>query len=303
MRVVIADDTALLRQGIARLLTDAGVDVIGEADDATQLLDLIDARPPDVAIVDIRMPPGHTDEGLVAAATIRERFPEVGVLVLSQYVEPAYALRLIEGTDGGCGYLLKDSVMNARELVSAVERVAAGEVVVDPELVDQLLSRPRTPGAFDELTKREREVLGLMAEGLTDRGIAERLWLTPRTVETHVRHILAKLDLPVGSSNNRRVHAVLAYLRARSRASSHQRARAPCERSRVKTSLDCLRRHPLGWIDVARRSRERRRLCPLPRASARSRAPCAPGRDRAQLSSRRGRADRPPATSVAAASS
>ena len=179
------------------------------------MLELIDARPPDVAIVDIRMPPGHTDEGLVAAATIRERFPEVGVLVLSQYVEPAYAMRLIEGAEGGCGYLLKDSVMNARELVSAVERVAAGEVVVDPELVDQLLSRPRAAGALDELTKREREVLGLMAEGLTDRGIAERLWLTPKTVETHVRHILGKLDLPVGSSNNRRVHAVLAYLRAR----------------------------------------------------------------------------------------
>jgi DNA-binding NarL/FixJ family response regulator len=215
VRVVIADDTALLRQGIARLLTEAGVDVIGEADDATQLLELIDARPPDVAIVDIRMPPAHTDEGLVAAAAIRERFPEVGVLVLSQYVEPAYALRLIEGTEGGCGYLLKDSVMNARELVSAVERVAAGDVVVDPELVDQLLSRPRPAGPLDELTKREREVLGLMAEGLTDRGIAERLWLTPRTVETHVRHILGKLDLPVGSSNNRRVHAVLAYLRFR----------------------------------------------------------------------------------------
>ena len=215
MRVVIADDTALLRQGIARLLAEAGLDVIGEAEDAGRLLELIGACTPDVAIVDIRMPPGHTDEGLVAAATIRERFPEVGVLVLSQYVEPAYALRLIEGAEGGCGYLLKDSVMNARELVSAVERVAAGEVVVDPELVDQLLSRPRPAGALDELTKREREVLGLMAEGLTDRGIAERLWLTPKTVETHVRHILAKLDLPVGSSNNRRVHAVLAYLRTR----------------------------------------------------------------------------------------
>ena len=214
MRVVIADDTALLRQGIARLLVEAGLEVSGEAEDASRLLELVEAERPDVAIVDIRMPPGQTDEGLVAAATIRERFPGVGVLVLSQYVEPAFALRLLEGSEGGCGYLLKDRVMNARELVSAVERVAAGEIVVDPELVDQLLSRRRVGNPLDELTEREREVLVLVAEGLTDRGIAERLWLTPRTVETHIRHILRKLDLPSGTSNNRRVHAVLAYLRA-----------------------------------------------------------------------------------------
>ena len=214
MRVVIADDTALLRQGIARLLVEAGLEVSGEAEDASRLLELVEAERPDVAIVDIRMPPGQADEGLVAAATIREHFPDVGVLVLSQYVEPAFALRLIEGSEGGCGYLLNDRVMNARELVSAVERVAAGEIVVDPELVDQLLSRRRVGNPLDELTGREREVLALVAEGLTDRGIAERLWLTPRTVETHVRHILRKLDLPSGASNNRRVHAVLAYLRA-----------------------------------------------------------------------------------------
>ena len=214
MRVVIADDTALLRQGIARLLVEAGLEVSGEAEDASRLLELVEAERPDVAIVDIRMPPGQADEGLVAAATIRERFPGVGVLVLSQYVEPAFALRLLEGSEGGCGYLLKDRVLNARELVSAVERVAAGEIVVDSELVDQLLSRRRVDNPLDELTEREREVLALVAEGLTDRGIAERLWLTPRTVETHIRHILRKLDLPSGTSNNRRVHAVLAYLRA-----------------------------------------------------------------------------------------
>ena len=155
-------------------------------------------RDPDVAIVDIRMPPDHTDEGLVAADTIRASFPATGVLVLSQYVDSAYAVRLIDGADGGRGYLLKDRVMHAGELVAALARVAAGEVVVDADLVGQLLARRRVAGPLDELTDREREVLALMAEGLTDRGIAERLWLTPRTVETHIRHILRKLDLPDG---------------------------------------------------------------------------------------------------------
>lgn len=211
---MIADDAPLLRQGIARLLVDAGIDVSGEVGDATALLELVALERPDVAIVDIRMPPNQQDEGLVAADTIRERFPGTGVLVLSQFVDPAYGLRLIDGNDGGRGYLLKDRVLDAGELVAAVERVAAGEVVVDSALVEQLLARRRVASPLDELTDREREVLALMAEGLTDRGIGERLWLTPRTVETHVRHILRKLDLPDGASNNRRVHAVLAYLRA-----------------------------------------------------------------------------------------
>jgi serine/threonine-protein kinase len=214
LRVVIADDAPLIRHGIARLLTDAGIDVSGEAGDAADLLELVAETRPDVAIVDIRMPPDHTDEGLVAADTIRTSFPATGVLVLSQYVDSAYAVRLIDGRDGGRGYLLKDRVMHAGELIAALSRVAAGEVVVDADLVEQLLARRRSAGPLDELTQREREVLTLMAEGLTDRGIAERLWLTPRTVETHVRHILRKLDLPDGASNNRRVHAVLAYLRA-----------------------------------------------------------------------------------------
>lgn len=214
MRVVIADDTALLRQGLARLLSEAGVEVRGEARDAEQLLALVESERPDVAIVDIRMPPTHTDEGLVAAATIRERHPKVGVLVLSQYVEGAYALRLVTGADGGCGYLLKDRVLDAAELVAALERIAAGEVVVDRELVQQLLSRRRERDPLDDLTEREAEVLRLMAEGLTDRGIAQRLWVTPKTVETHIRHILRKLDIPADAAHNRRVHAVLTYLRS-----------------------------------------------------------------------------------------
>jgi DNA-binding NarL/FixJ family response regulator len=214
VRVVIAEDTALFRQGLARLLAEGGIEVAGEAGDAKQLLELVEEERPDAVVVDIRMPPTYTDEGLVAAAAIRERHPEVGVLVLSQYVEASYALRLIDGSEGGCGYLLKDRVLDGGELASGLERVAAGETVVDHELVTQLLARRRQPDPIDELTGREQEVLALMAEGLTDRGIAERLWVTPKTVETHVRHILRKLDLPSGSAHNRRVHAVLAHLRA-----------------------------------------------------------------------------------------
>jgi DNA-binding NarL/FixJ family response regulator len=214
MRVVIADDTPLLRHGLARLLGEAGIEICGEAGDATALLELVEREQPEVAIVDIRMPPTHTDEGLVAAAIIRQRFPATGVLVLSQYIEASYVLRLLEADAGPAGYLLKDRVMDTSELVDALHRVASGGVVVDRELVDSLVSRRRDPNPLDELTQREREVLGLMAEGLTDRGIADRLWLTPNTVETHVRHILRKLDLPADVAHNRRVRAVLTYLRA-----------------------------------------------------------------------------------------
>jgi DNA-binding NarL/FixJ family response regulator len=214
MRVVIADDTPLLRHGLARLLSEAGVEICGEAADATALLELVQREQPDVAIVDIRMPPTHTDEGLVAATTIRSRFPATGVLVLSHYIEASYALRLLDADAGPAGYLLKDRVMNTGELIDALHRVAAGGIVVDRELVDSLVTRRREPDPLDELTEREHEVLGLMAEGLTDRGIADRLWLTPNTVETHVRHILRKLDLPIDVANNRRVRAVLTYLRA-----------------------------------------------------------------------------------------
>lgn len=214
MRVVIADDLTLLRRGLARLVADYGIEVCGEAGDPAALLELVERERPEAAIVDIRMPPTHTDEGLIAAAAIRERAPNTGVLVLSQYIEPSYALRLLDGGQGGCGYLLKDRVTDPEQLVDALERLVAGEVVVDEELVRQLLERRRETSALDELTQREREVLALLAEGLTDRGIAERLWLTPKTVETHVRHILRKLQLPEGAAHNRRVHAVLAYLRA-----------------------------------------------------------------------------------------
>ena len=215
LRVAIADDTPLLRQGIVRLLTDEGVEICGEADDGDGLLQLVEACRPDVALVDIRMPPSYSDEGLVAAARIRERFPAVGVLVLSQYVEPAYVLRLLEGDEGGrCGYLLKDRVLRATDLVTALERIAAGEVVVDHELITSLLARQREIDPLHDLTEREREVLALMAEGLSDKGIAEHLWVTTKTVESHVRHILQKLAVPVDASRNRRVAAVITYLRA-----------------------------------------------------------------------------------------
>jgi DNA-binding NarL/FixJ family response regulator len=214
VRVVIADDVALLRQGVARLLAEAGFEVCGEAGDGDELLRLVESEQPDVAIVDIRMPPTNTDEGLVAATAIRARFPRTGVLVLSQYVDAAYALRLFDEAAGGCGYLLKERVLDAGELVAAVERVAAGEVVVDAELVESLLRGRQQRNPLDELTDREREVLRLMAEGLTDRGIAERLWVAPTTVETHVRHILRKLDLPADATQNRRVQAVLTHLRS-----------------------------------------------------------------------------------------
>jgi len=214
MRVVVADDVMLTREGIAHLLVEAGIDVVAQAEDADGVLREVRLKQPEVAIVDIRMPPTHTDEGLVAAAAIRARHPEVGVLVLSQYVDAEYALRLVDGDATGCGYLLKDRVTDARELIAALDRVADGEVVIDSELVDGLLSRRREANPLADLTDREREVLRLMAEGLTDRGIAERLWVTPKTVETHVRHILRKLDIPSGTAHNRRVHAVLAQLRS-----------------------------------------------------------------------------------------
>ena len=214
MRVVLADDAALIRDGLSRVLAHAGIDVIAQVDRADDLLRVVTEHEPDVAIVDIRMPPTMTDEGLVAAEHILQRHPAVGVLVLSQYVEAAYALRLLQEGQGRAGYLLKDRVLDAGELVGALERISAGEIVVDNALVAQLVDRPREQSALDELTVREREVLALMAEGLTDRGISERLYVTPRTTETHVRHIFAKLSIPATPTHNKRVHAVLTYLRS-----------------------------------------------------------------------------------------
>jgi len=212
VRVAIADDSVIVREGLARVLVDRGLDVVGTAGDADELLRLVAADTPDAAIVDIRMPPTHTDEGLVAADTIRARFPGVGVLVLSQYADAAYARRLLAAEDGGRGYLLKERITDVDELLDALRRVRAGECVVDQELVEQLVASPAGLGRLAGLTSREREVLALVAEGLTDRGIGERLWLSQSTVETHVRHILRKLDLPTGTAHNRRVAAVLAYL-------------------------------------------------------------------------------------------
>jgi DNA-binding NarL/FixJ family response regulator len=213
VRIALADDSVLLREGLAQILRAHGFDVVAEAGNALELLDAVARTKPDVAVVDIRMPPSHTDEGLALAEELRERYPRVGVLVLSQYVEAEYALRLLERNERGAGYLLKDRVLDVAELTDAIRRVAGGGCVVDPTLVAQLVDRPREDDRLGVLTGREREVLGLMAAGLTDRGIGERLFVTPKTVETHVRHIFAKLDLPSGAAENRRVHAVLAYMR------------------------------------------------------------------------------------------
>jgi DNA-binding NarL/FixJ family response regulator len=213
VRVVLADDAAVLREGLARVLAGVGVDVVAQAGTADELLETVEQLRPDVAIVDIRMPPTHTDEGLVAAERIAERHPETGVLLLSQYVEAAYALRLLESGRDRTGYLLKDRVLDVGEFVAALERVASGETVVDPALVAQLVGRKQESDPLEELTEREREVLSLMAEGLTDRGISERLYITPKTTETHIRHIFSKLGIPATPAHNRRVHAVLAYLR------------------------------------------------------------------------------------------
>jgi DNA-binding NarL/FixJ family response regulator len=214
MRVALADDATVLREGLARVLAEAGIDIAAQVGTADELLTAIDQLRPDVAIVDIRMPPTWSDEGLAVADEIHRRFPEVGVLLLSQYVEAEYALRLLEGGSERIGYLLKERMLDIDDLVVALQRVAAGETVVDPALVSQLLNRSRVHNPLDQLTRREREVLSLMAEGLTDRGIAERLFVTPNTVETHIRHIISKLDLPATSADNRRVRAVLAYLRS-----------------------------------------------------------------------------------------
>jgi DNA-binding NarL/FixJ family response regulator len=213
VRVVLADDAAVLREGLARVLIGAGVEVAAQAGTAEELLDAVAEVRPDVAVVDIRMPPTRTDEGLVAAEQIAERHPETGVLLLSQYVEAAYALRLLESGRGRTGYLLKDRVLDVADFVAALERVDAGETVVDPALVAQLVGRRQEDDPLEELTDREREVLALMAEGLTDRGISERLYVTPKTIETHIRHIFSKLGIPATPAHNRRVHAVLAYLR------------------------------------------------------------------------------------------
>jgi len=218
MRVVVADDVMLTRQGIVRLLRDAEVDVVAEVEDAEGLLRHVQLARPDVAIVDIRMPPTHTDEGLVAAEQIRAGHPEVGVLILSQYLEPRYAMRILEEHPERVGYLLKERVFDVAVLVDALRRIADGESVVDPTIVSRLLGRGRRHDPLAELTTREREVLGLVAEGLSNKAIAARLFVTERTVEAHVKQIFLKLGLDVSAGSHRRVLAVLAFLRAGPRA-------------------------------------------------------------------------------------
>jgi DNA-binding NarL/FixJ family response regulator len=210
LRVVIAEDQVLLREGLRRLFEDAGHDVIGAVDDADRLRAAVSEHEPDLAVVDVRMPPSFTDEGIRAAQWIRDAHPEIGVLVLSQHVESTGAVGLV--SQGGFGYLLKDRVLHVSEFLEAAERVARGGSALDPEVVASLVGGERD--ALAVLTDREREVLSLMAEGLTNNAIARRLTLTERTVEGHVRSVLAKLDLPDGEDGHRRVLAVIACLRA-----------------------------------------------------------------------------------------
>jgi len=217
MHVILADDAVVVREGLARLLAEHGIDVLAQASTAEELVQLVAADPPDVAVIDIRMPPSFTDEGLRAAREIRETYPQVATVVLSQYIDVEYALKLVTGTSERVGYLLKDRIADVAEFVAALRRVAAGGTVVEPSLVDELLAAPAAGDPLAELTRREREVLGLIAQGKTDRGIAEELFVTRKTVEAHMRNILANLDLLADASENRRVHAVLAFRRASGR--------------------------------------------------------------------------------------
>ena len=213
MRVVIAEDSVLLREGLAKLLQESGFDVVGQAGDADDLILKVRSYSPDVAIVDIRMPPTQTDEGARAAEQIRADFPQVGVLVLSQVVEANRALRLFGERPDGFGYLLKDRVMQVDEFLDAVRRVGRGGTAIDPEVVSQLVGRRRADDPLGELTDREREVLALMAEGRSNQGIGRKLFMAPKTVEAHVHRIFMKLGLEAGEDDHRRILAVLAYLR------------------------------------------------------------------------------------------
>jgi DNA-binding NarL/FixJ family response regulator len=214
VRVVIAEDMALLREGLGRLLGDAGFDVVGAAEDLPGLLTLVAQTSPDVALIDIKMPPSHTDEGLQAAAIINDRYPATAVLLLSSYLESRYASALLENRPASSGYLLKDRVYDSAVLGDALRRVCAGECVIDAAIVAQLLGRGRTPGPLDDLSEREREILSLMAEGHSNQSICRRLVISSRTVESHVRTVFMKLDLAESPDNSRRVLAVLAYLQA-----------------------------------------------------------------------------------------
>jgi DNA-binding NarL/FixJ family response regulator len=213
MRVVIADDEALFRDGLASLLAGSAVDVVAKVGTAPELLRKVELTRPDAAIVDIRMPPTHTDEGLLAAHEIRRAHPHVGVLVLSHYLDSHWAMRLLEEHPERSGYLLKERVSDVAVLVDALQRIGEGECVLDPTIVSRLVRRPRAESPLDELTERELQVLALVAEGHSNEGIAKKLFLSTKTVETHVRHILLKLGIREAADYHRRVLAVLAYLR------------------------------------------------------------------------------------------
>jgi len=215
MRLVIADDEALLREGLARVLEDAGFTVVGRCGDAGTLIRLVTELSPDVAIVDIRMPPGLGDDGLLAAQEIRRHHPEVGVLVLSHYMDSRYAARLLEDAPAGAGYLLKDRVSEVAVVADALRRIADGDCVIDPTIVSRLVARKRARGPLDVLTQREREVLALLAEGRSNGSIAEQLFLSIKTVDAYVSQVFTKLDLHDSPDQNRRVLAVLTYLRSR----------------------------------------------------------------------------------------
>jgi DNA-binding NarL/FixJ family response regulator len=214
VRVVIADDEVLLREGLARLLQDAGFEIAGRCGDAEALLRMVDTRRPDVALVDIRMPPNRGDDGLVAAQEIRRRHPEIGVLVLSHHLESRYAMRLLEETPERAGYLLKERVSDLAVLADALRRIDDGECVIDPTIVSRLVARKRERGPLDQLTDRERDVLELIAEGHSNRAIGQKLFLSPKTVESHISQIFRKLDLRGSPDHHRHVLAVLTFLRA-----------------------------------------------------------------------------------------
>jgi DNA-binding NarL/FixJ family response regulator len=214
LRIVVADDSVLLRDGVVRLLTDSGFEVVAAVGDADALIDAVTELDPDLCLVDVRMPPTHTDEGLRAALEIRKHRPDVAVLVLSQYVEERYASELLEGDVAGVGYLLKDRVIDVEDFLASLRRVAAGGSAVDAEVVSQILGRSRRGSELDRLTPREREVLNLMAEGLSNTGIAERLVVSQGAVEKHISNVFLKLGLDVEDGAHRRVLAVLRYLRA-----------------------------------------------------------------------------------------
>lgn len=214
MRVILADDAVLFREGTARILTEAGFDITGQASNAVQLLDLVRREPPDVAVIDIRMPPDHSSEGIEAAAHIRQMSPEVGLLLLSQHVEAHHAMRLITEFHEGVGYLLKDRVSDLTTFASDVRRVATGSCVIDPELVARLVARKREGDPLADLTEREHAVLALMAQGRSNSAMASELYLSTKTVEAHVRGIFTKLDLAPDPGDHRRVLAVLAFLRS-----------------------------------------------------------------------------------------